>query len=186
MKLSITVQPTPNPNALKFILDAPVKTRDSAVYRQLPECGDNKLAKTLLSLDSVSEVYFATNFITVTQDGDADWDVLEAKIRKTITSLIGEHDPNFEPARTKPVSDGSKVNQELSKIEAILETTIRPALQRDGGDLQVISLEKNVLTISYEGACGCCPHATMGTLYAIQNILRDQYNPDIVVEMGGN
>jgi NFU1 iron-sulfur cluster scaffold homolog, mitochondrial len=183
MNTTITVQPTPNPNALKFILDAPVKTRDSAVYREYAQCGDNKLAEALLRLDGVDEVYFATNFITVTQNGDADWDLLEGKIKKTITDMVKDHDPDFTPVSAKTASAPSGNNKELAKIEAILETTIRPALQRDGGDLQVISLDGNVLTITYEGACGCCPHATMGTLYAIQNILRDQYNPDIVVEM---
>lgn len=183
MELKISVQPTPNPNALKFILDVPVKTKDSAVYRQFAECGNNKLASALLKLDSVSEVYFATNFITVTQNGDADWDVLEAKVTKTITALIDKHDPDFEPVKEKGAETRPPSTGELAKIEAILETTIRPALQRDGGDLQILELNDNVLTIRYEGACGCCPHATMGTLYAIQNILRDQYNPDITVEM---
>lgn len=184
MKLTITVQPTPNPNALKFVLDAPVKTRDSAVYRNKAECGANKLAEALLALGHVEEVYFATNFITVTQDGKADWDALESGIKEVLQRLFEEHDPNFAPPSEKASLAPSGSNQELAKVEAILESTIRPALQRDGGDLQVISLEDNVLTISYQGACGCCPHAAMGTLYAIQNILRDQYNPDIVVEMG--
>lgn len=74
-------------------------------------------------------------------------------------------------------------NDNMSKINDIIEKTIRPALQRDGGDLQVIGLQGNTLKISYQGACGCCPHAAMGTLQAIQNVLREQYSPDIVVEM---
>jgi len=183
METVISVQPTPNPNALKFILDIPVKTRDSAVYRDSSECGSNKLAEALLVLDHVTEVYFATNFITVTQDGEMDWDELEPRIRKIIRQLIKTHNPDFEPATAKAAQERPVANEELDKIEAILETTIRPALQRDGGDLLVLGLEGNILTISYEGACGSCPHAAMGTIYAIQNILRDQYNPNIVVEM---
>jgi Fe-S cluster biogenesis protein NfuA len=183
MEFTISVQPTPNPNALKFILDAPVKTRDSAVYRDTSKCGDNQLAEALLGLSHVDEVYFATNFITVTQDGKADWDALENKIKDIIRKLFKDHDPDFEKAAAKAAPERPAASEELDKIEAILETTIRPALQRDGGDLLVLGLEGNVLTISYEGACGSCPHAAMGTIYAIQNILRDQYNPNIVVEM---
>jgi Fe-S cluster biogenesis protein NfuA len=183
MEFTITVQPTPNPNALKFILDAPVKTRDSAVYRDAADCGSNLLAKMLLGLDHVDEVYFATNFITVTQDGKADWDTLEGNIKDIIRRLFKDHDPDFATVAAKTALERPSASAELDKIEAILETTIRPALQRDGGDLLVLGLEGNVLTISYEGACGSCPHAAMGTIYAIQNILRDQYNPNIVVEM---
>ena len=72
----------------------------------------------------------------------------------------------------------------MAKINTIIEETIRPALQNDGGDMQVLSLEDNVLKISYQGACGCCPHAALGTLSAIQNVLREQHDPNIVVEIG--
>lgn len=71
----------------------------------------------------------------------------------------------------------------LEKLNEIVEKTIRPALQRDGGDLKVVSFENNVLKIQYSGACGCCPHAAMGTLQGIQNVLKKEFSPDIVVKM---
>ncbi|MBF0569350.1 MAG: NifU family protein [Candidatus Omnitrophica bacterium] len=182
MEYAISVQPTPNPNALKFVLNVPVKSKDSAVYRQYAECGENKIAEALLRLDNVTEVYFSSNFITVTQNGGGDWDAIEERVRKVILELMKDHDPDFATTASqqsaRPAATG-----ELGKIEAILDATIRPALQRDGGDLTVVGLDGKVLTISYQGACGCCPHATMGTLFAIQNILRDQYDPEITVEM---
>ncbi|MBF0122367.1 MAG: NifU family protein [Candidatus Omnitrophica bacterium] len=181
MDYTISVQPTPNPNAMKFVLNVPVKSKDSAVYRQYAQCGDNKIAGDLLRIESVSEVYFSSNFITVTQNGSGDWDAIEARVKKVILGGIGGHNPDFTlsvSGEAKPASTG-----ELAKIEMILNATIRPSLQRDGGDLEVLGLDGKTLTIRYEGACGCCPHAAMGTLYAIQNILRDQYDPEIVIEM---
>lgn len=180
MECTISVQPTPNPNALKFVLNVPVKTKDSAVYRQYGECGANKLAEALLRLDNVVEVYFASNFITVTQNGGGDWDVIEGLVKETIQANIAGHDPELSPVAATPKT---ALTGELAKIEAILDATIRPALQRDGGDLEVLGLDGKLLTIRYEGACGCCPHAAMGTLFAIQNILRDQYDAEIAVEM---
>lgn len=183
MEYNISVQPTPNPNALKFVLDVPVKSRDSAVFKSSgSEAEAVPLAAALLKLQAVTEVYFSGYFITVTQSGSADWDVLEDGAKKVIQEHISSHNPDFE-VKKSAASVTAKADGELGKIEDILDRTIRPALQRDGGDLQLLSLEGKVLTISYQGACGCCPHASMGTLYAIQNILRDQYDPDIVVEM---
>ena len=73
----------------------------------------------------------------------------------------------------------------LDRINEIIEQFIRPVLQRDGGDLEVLGYEDNVLTIRYQGACGCCPHGgAIGTLNAIQNVLREKYDPNIVVELG--
>lgn len=71
----------------------------------------------------------------------------------------------------------------MDEINAIIDETIRPALQGDGGDLQVVSYENNVLSIKYQGACGECPHAAMGTLQFIEQTLKEKVNPDIVVKI---
>jgi Fe-S cluster biogenesis protein NfuA len=181
MEYSISAQPTPNPNALKFVLNVPAKSRDSAVFRSRKEASTVPLADALLRIEHVSEVYFNGHFVTVTQDGSADWDVLEESIKKVLLQLLPAHNSDFDLTSAK--RDSPNPDGELAKVDEILNRTIRPALQHDGGDLQVLGLDGKVLTISYQGACGCCPHATMGTLYAIQNILRDQYDPELVVEM---
>ncbi|OGQ93515.1 MAG: hypothetical protein A2284_03095 [Deltaproteobacteria bacterium RIFOXYA12_FULL_61_11] len=71
--------------------------------------------------------------------------------------------------------------QEIQAIEAVLERTIRPHMRNDGGDLRLVSYQDKVLTIHYQGACGSCPSAMFGTLQAIQDILRREYDPAIRV-----
>ena len=70
---------------------------------------------------------------------------------------------------------------EMQKIEAIVDRTIRPALQGDGGDLELVDFENNTLSIRYQGACCGCPGALMGTLRAIEGVLKREYNKDIKV-----
>ncbi len=183
MDIRIMIQSTPNPNALKFVLNVPVKTEGNVTYKNAKDCGDNVLAKAIFSISNISEVYFFDNYITVTQDGHADWDTLEDQIKKTILENAPQHDPNF--VAQQPVLQPFKLsdNPEITKINSILDQTVRPALQMDGGDLQVLDLEGNVLKISYQGACGSCPSSTMGTLKAIENLLRTEYNPEISVQL---
>jgi len=71
----------------------------------------------------------------------------------------------------------------LERINSIIDHEIRPFLQRDGGDLAVVDLKENVLTINYQGACGCCPHAKMGTLMMIEGVLKERYDPSIMVKI---
>jgi Fe-S cluster biogenesis protein NfuA len=71
----------------------------------------------------------------------------------------------------------------MAQINEILDQTVRPALQMDGGDIQLVDYKNNTLRVFYQGACGSCPSSTMGTLKAIENILKDQFNPDVVVEL---
>ncbi len=178
--LKISVQSTPNPNALKFILNTPVKTEGKVTYRSAEECHTNPLARQLFTIPNVSEVYFFENVITVTQDGNGDWDLIEEQVQSVIREKIAGHDPNFKVEESKkPVAPTSP---ELVKIEEILDRTIRPALQGDGGALHVKSLHGNLLTVNYQGACGSCPSSTAGTLKAIEGILKDEYHPDLVVQ----
>ncbi len=181
MDTLINVQSTPNPNALKFILNRPVKTEGKATYKNPEDCHANPLARHLFSVPNVTEIYFFENVITITQDGNGDWDAIEEKVKTAILEKIGEHDPNFsieESKKPKPPS-----SPELAKIEEILDRTIRPALQGDGGDLQVIGLDGNVLLVNYQGACGSCPSSTSGTLKAIEGILRDELNRELIVQI---
>lgn len=183
MEYRIMIQGTPNPNALKFVVNVPVKNEGNVTYKSAAETEHNPLAREIFKISNIKEVYFFDNYITVTQDGSADWDDLEEQIQKTILENLKDHNPDFKVEVAQQVQFKKSDNPDLEKIEAILDQTIRPALQMDGGDLQVVDLQGNVLKIFYQGACGSCPSSSMGTLKAIENLLRDEYRPDLVVEL---
>ena len=67
------------------------------------------------------------------------------------------------------------------KIRAKLEE-LRVHLQADGGDMEVVKIEDKRVDLRLRGACGCCPHATMTIKDGIQRILREEIDPQIVVE----
>lgn len=185
MNYSISVQPTPNPQAMKFVFNVPLKTTDTAVFKK-EGAHTIPLVKAVFALEAqgITEVFLSGNFMTITRNTDQGWDEAESAIKHVLLSKIADHNPEFDTTKKEDTKKVDIADEELAKIDAILERTIRPALQRDGGDLQLVSLQDKILTISYQGACGCCPHAAYGTLFAIQNILNDQYDPDLEVRMG--
>lgn len=181
MEVKLMIQSTPNPNALKFVVNMPLKNEGKVTYKNAGQCEHNPMAKALFTVPNVVEVYFFDNYVTVTQDGNVDWETIEDQIKNIIMEQAPHHNPDFkvdEDKKTVAVSD----NPQINKINEILDRTIRPALQMDGGDLQVISYENSLVLVSYQGACGSCPSSTMGTLRAIEGILRDEFNPDVTVE----
>ena len=188
MDTKLMIQSTPNPNALKFVLNVPVRNEGNVTYKKGDACEHNPLAKAIFELSNfIKEVYFFDNYITVTQDGTADWEELEEKIRSTILEKIKDHDPNFKKEEAQHTVVASPVSSpEMEKINSILDQTVRPALQMDGGDIQLIEYSDNTLKVFYQGACGSCPSSAMGTLKAIENILRDEFNPQIAVELAEN
>ncbi len=65
--------------------------------------------------------------------------------------------------------------EQLIAIEEILDRDIRPGLNSDGGDLQIIELEEGKrLKVKYEGACGSCGSSVGATLSFIEDAMRRQ------------
>lgn len=180
IKNDIMIQPTPNPNALKFILPKKVKEDGNSTYKTPFECGDNKLAFELFTIRGVDQLHFFDNTITLTKFGYEDWDQMEEKVLSTIDELIEKHNPSYHDPDPEAERRAS-LSPELLEIENILDKTVRPGLQGDGGDLQTLSYEDDVLIIRYQGACGTCPSSSTGTLEAIKAILREEFNPNIDV-----
>lgn len=178
--MEIIIQPTPNPNALKFILDRDVKTDGKVSFKTPQDCKDVALAAALFDLRGVDQIHFFQNVITISKFSFEDWDNLEPAVQTCIESFLEDHDPHFKVI--DPEADRrSSLSPELRHIEEILDKRIRPGLQGDGGDLAVKDFKDNVLIVKYQGACGTCPSSTTGTLEAIRSILRDEVNPEIEV-----
>jgi Fe-S cluster biogenesis protein NfuA len=180
--VQIKTQRTPNPNAWKYILSVDVKTVGKVSYTDESECRHIPLAVALLRMANVTQVHFFENVITVTQNGASDWGVLDGAVQFAIKGNIANHDPNFMDSLA-PDKESLRANHtpEMLRIEEILDREIRPGLQADGGDLELVELDGNILTIKYQGACGGCPSAMMGTLQAIEMILRNEHNPYLEV-----
>jgi len=185
-----SIQPTPNPNAFKFLIDQPMaKAGQTKAYAKPEQAQDDPLGQAMFAVPGVETLFFCDNFVTVSMTADADW----RAVAEQITKLLESHEPvdlgedagapsgdAADPLAAIPKGGDPEV---LAKINALLDDRVRPALAGDGGGLQVMGLEDKTLYIRYEGACGSCPSSTSGTLMAIQNLLQSEVDEDLVVTM---
>lgn len=180
--LEFRIQSTPNPNARKYVIDKHLKVEGKVSYQDIKDCSHIPIAESLLLINGVTQIHFFENVLTVTQDGSIEWPLIDKAVQDILEEGINEHDPNFIEAKekTRQVKIES-TDPEIQKIDAILDEEIRPALQADGGDIEVISLKENILTLNYLGACGGCPSSMTGTLYAIKAALHSRYRLDLEV-----
>jgi NFU1 iron-sulfur cluster scaffold homolog, mitochondrial len=176
----IRVQATPNPAAWKFVLDRPVLNDGKATYSSIEEAAHNLLATSLFQIPGVRQVHFFQNVITVTHQFDYDSDEIQKLVCAVIQTRMIMHNPNQTVVDEKKMAR-QNLSPELQKIEEILDRTIRPGLQGDGGDIEVIKYEDKKVYVSYQGACGTCPSSTTGTLMAIEGILKDEFDPAVEV-----
>ena len=70
----------------------------------------------------------------------------------------------------------------LSQINEVVDKYIRPALQADGGDIEIVDFQDNVLSVRLQGACSCCPHARMTLENAVGNTIRQSVSQNITIK----
>lgn len=174
---------TPNPYALKFTLNVPLKQTGKATFHAPEEAPNLPLVQSLFSIPGIKRVYLFQNQMTLTHDGQISEKEMEEQVTAIVHTRIQVHDPNFMEEQKASVKTVKRSDDPIiSQIDEILDRTVRPGLQADGGDLEVLSVENNQVKIAYQGACGGCPSAMTGTLEAIENILQHEMNkPDLTV-----
>ena len=172
------IEYTPNPNARKFILKEPITNGSSRSFTNAAQAVDDDLALSLFSVGNVTSVFYMDRFITVNQDGTAEWDDLLRRLAVPIREALAVTEIAAAPAAAN-YARGE--NELLDQINDLLDAKVRPGLAGDGGGLEILSLEGKTLTIRYQGACGSCPSSLSGTLYAIEHMLKDEVDPDLEV-----
>jgi Fe-S cluster biogenesis protein NfuA len=179
------IEPTPNPNAMKFILREPLTWGITRSYDNIEEAKDDPLATQIFEIEHVTNVFYVDHWITVTQDGRGDWQELMRKLAVPIREAPAADEGSAEIAAQ--VATGASLENlseadraRIDRINEILDEQVRPYLQGDGGDLYVLGLEGNRLTVHYQGACGSCPSSISGTLAGIESLVR-QIEPDMEV-----
>ena len=80
----IEIQPTPNPNAAKFVLDRPV-TQQPMSFFNASAAKDHPLAKDLFAIPGVSSLLLLGDFITINKSPQTDWDDITEQARKVLS-----------------------------------------------------------------------------------------------------
>lgn len=179
------IQETPNPNAVKFILKEPVSYGTSHSFKTYHEAEADKLAKAIYDVGEVVSVFYMDKMITIEKTDEAEWDELLPELAVPIRAAetVAASNGNGDAAKKVggAIAAAASDNPEVAEIEALLDERIRPYLASDGGWLEILKLENNRMEIRYQGACGSCPSSLTGTLMAIENMIKEEINPDIEV-----
>ena len=167
----IQIEKTPNPNAIKFIGNKKFSSVGSQEF-QSKNIGEvkNVFIKKLLELDGVELIFVSEDFLSVKKNDKVEWETLQP----TIISFINDFfEKNNKPILTETLStdESTKKDEVSSKIIEVLDTKVRPAVARDGGDIKFISFKNGVVKVELKGSCSGCPSSVMTLKQGVQNIL---------------
>ena len=175
----VRIMETPNPQAVKLVVNFPLKMDGKANFTQKEQVDKHPLLSHLFDITGVHQLHVFENQVSLSHKGELSFDEVGRQAEAIIKEWGAKHEPDFQ-LEQEQINQRNRENlsEEQCKVEEILDRTIRPGLQADGGDLEVVSIKDNKIEISYQGACGGCPSSYMGTLYAIENILRHELSND--------
>ncbi len=167
---------TPNPNSLKFLPGEKVSLSGPIEFTDKNKTS-NELIRNILSINGVVGLFLSEDFLSVNKNSKTDWE----DIKHIIISFINE----FYSGGNKHVYENSslknkdvKLDEIEKKIIKILETKIRPAVARDGGDIKFKEYKDGKVIVEMQGSCSGCPSSTMTLKQGVENLLK-HYIPEI-------
>lgn len=179
MSFQVTYENTPNPQSLKFVVNAKI-CDESLQINDRSQARRSPLAEKIMGFPWAKAVFLGESFITVTKEDWLDWDIICEPLSELIKNHLEEGGKALLPAPTKKPETKSKTkdSQEVQKIKEILETDIQPAVAMDGGFIEFVSYEEGIVYLRLKGACSGCPSSSITLKQGIETRLR-QFIPEI-------
>ena len=172
----VQTQKTPNPNSLKFIPGKIVSNNGSFEINNKDEV-NNDLIRNILSINGVTGIFLGEDFLSVNKKENTNWE----DVKHIVISLINEfYSDGKKFIIDKKLDHEKQANfDEIEKqIIKILDTKIKPAVARDGGDIKFKEFKNGVVTVQLQGSCSGCPSSTMTLKQGVQNLLC-HYIPEV-------
>ena len=172
----VQTQNTPNPNSLKFLPGKKVSNEEPFEIIDKNK-SNNELIRNILSINGVEGIFLSEDFLSVNKKNDFEWEDL----KHIIISFINEY---YSSGKEYIINKDHKniKNIEFGNIEEkiinILDTKIRPAVAKDGGDIKFDKYEEGIVTVKLQGSCSGCPSSTMTLKQGVQNLLC-HYLPEV-------
>ncbi|HRG57718.1 MAG TPA: NifU family protein [Bacteroidia bacterium] len=179
----IYAESTPNPASIKFVANISINPAPAIVFTDAKVAKSSPLASALFEFPFVQSVFLASNFITITKSENVEWAEIMSPVRDFIKSYLESGATVFSKEAPPVVhTDGrANVNAEANvkpfneietKIAAVLEEYIKPAVESDGGAISLKSFNEGVVTVIMQGSCSGCPSSTMTLKAGIEGLLK--------------
>ena len=173
----IQVEKTPNPNSLKFLPGQKVSNSGSYEITKKDDINSD-LVRNILSVNGVIGVFLGADFISVNKKKDVEWE----DIKHITISLINEFYQSGKKFVIDDCADNIESKKDLLEIEKkiikILDTKVKPAVARDGGDIKFKEFKDGKVKVELQGSCSGCPSSTLTLKQGVQNLLC-HYIPEV-------
>ena len=168
----IETQNSADDNIMHFYPEGGLNIKNSSEYIDAKSIRKSPLAENLFDIGDVVSVMLTRDCISVTKNQQADWLLLKPQILAEIMDFLTSGAPIVIE------SEETDNNYVTAKIKGLIETRIRPAIQKDGGDIKLCSFENGIVYVELQGKCVGCPHARQTLKEGVEKLLKT-YIPEV-------
>ena len=169
----IQTEATPNPDSLKFLSEKTISAIGTEEFQKAKEKEVSiPFVKELLNFKGVELILLSEKFLSVKKTKEVSWNELKPMV---ISHLNDYFEKNNEPIlknKQKTAINADNNDETINKIIEVLDTKIRPAVARDGGDIKFKSFKDGVVKVELQGSCSGCPSSLMTLKQGVQNLLK--------------
>jgi len=152
--------------------------KGTADFRNVKEAKRSPLALNLFKIDGGEGVFFGSDFISITKNNNHEWQMLKPSISETIIEFYKSGATIMLQEEDKTGTSNTEDNEAVTKIKDIIETKVRPAVAKDGGDITFQSFDNGIVYLQMRGSCSGCPSSTATLKAGIENMLK-HYIPEV-------
>lgn len=181
----IQTEATPNPATLMFLPGRTVMDAGTRDFATPEEAEASPLAEAIFSTGEVDGVFFGKDFISVTAAPGVEWPQLKPEILTILLDHFSSEAPLFKPGSAAGITipdmdipDNPEDADIVAQIRELIDTRIRPAVARDGGDIVYRGYDAGKVYLAMQGACAGCPSSTMTLKQGIESLLK-HYVPEV-------
>ena len=169
----IQTESTPNPNSLKFLSEKVISEKGTEEFQKSDAKNlSNTFIKELLEFKGVELILLSKNFLSVKKNDEASWNDLKPMVISHLNHYFeNNNDPILKGSNTTKNIKEEK-NETVKKIIDVLDTKIRPAVARDGGDIKFKDFKNGIVKVQLQGSCSGCPSSLMTLKQGVQNLLK--------------
>ncbi len=169
----IQTETTPNPNSLKFLSEKVISAIGTEEFQKdKSKSLQNKFIKELLEFKGVELILLSKNFLSVKKTEEVSWTELKPMVISHLNDYFEKNEGPILKENNTPDNSVKDDDETVKKIIDVLDTKIRPAVAKDGGDIKFKSFENGVVKVELQGSCSGCPSSLMTLKQGVQNLLK--------------
>ena len=169
-RVLLRTEPTPNPDAMKFVL-AFQRMDESKTWTAESEDKPQHVTD-LLAIAGVVQVFELADFVTVTREAQTPWDTILPPAKEIVEGIE-------RPTSTAGTGGGFAEGSFEQRLYGFIRSDVAPFLQADGGDIELVGYTEGTVQVRLQGACGTCPSSIATLRGGVERRLKEEFPEEV-------